>query len=140
MRPATSRVFHVSQGVAMINLLPLLLTVSMSAAPSTGLDPVRLMFLDASSCKFIIMQNSMPDASPADKAKYEADRATARADMKTHAADAIKYPGGSADMESAIKAFYTAADSYCGNPTGSAEEDYKAKKRALDQMLQAVGR
>ena len=124
----------------MISFVPLILAVSASAAPNAGPDPVRLMFLDASSCKFIIMQHSMQDQAAADRATYDADRAKARADMKTHAADAIKFSGGATAMETAINAFYTAADSYCGNPTPSAEEDYKAQKRSLDQMLQAAGR
>ncbi len=124
----------------MIGFLPLFLAVSAGAAPVDGLDPVRLMFLDASSCKFMIMQHSMPDQSATDRAKYDSDRATARADMSRHASDAIGFSGGSADMETAINAFHTAADLYCGNPSDGAEADYKAKKSVLDQMLQAVGR
>jgi hypothetical protein len=121
-----------------MNFVNVLIAVSLSA--SAGPDPVRLMFLDASACKFAIMQKSLSETTAADGAKYDQDRIKARADLEKEAPEAIKSAGGSADLENAIKAFYAAADAYCGNPSSAGDEDYKAKKRALDKMLESAGR
>jgi hypothetical protein len=121
-------------------LTSLLLAVAATASSATALDPARLMLLDASSCQFVIMQKSLSEHTAAENAKFESDRAKARADMQKELPDALKSAGDSADLKSSIQAFYTAATAYCDDPSSKNEREYNAQDNLLDKKLDAAGR
>lgn len=113
--------------------------ISMNAAPYQGPDPVRLLFLDGSSCKVAVSQKLLT-TDAADLARLDADRTKALADLKAQAPAAIKSAGDSADLGNAIKSFYAAAVAYCENPSDSGAEEYRSTKSALDMKLSSAGR
>jgi hypothetical protein len=121
-------------------LTSLLLAAATSASSASGLDPARLMLLDASSCQFVIMQKSLSEHTAAENAKLESDRAKARVDMQKELPEATTSAGDSSDLKASIQTFYTAAMAYCDDPSSRNETEYNAQDKALDKKLDDAGR
>ncbi len=76
----------------------------------------------------------------ADIAKADDDRKKSLADVEKYALEAIKAAGSSVDLQNAIKAFYSAADAYCKEPSSAGKQQFNATEKVLDKMLESVGR
>lgn len=104
-----------------------------------GLDPARMLQLNGNACKMAISTKAL-STEAADMARSDDDRKKSLADVEKYGPDAIKSAAGSADLENAIKIFYSVADAYCKNPTNAGDRQFDDAEKSLDKMLDSAGR